>query len=195
MFVPERLKTIRLAKGLTQKQLADKCGINDANLRKYENGKQNPKIETLKKIAKALDISPLFFDNDVLDDNEFIYAIKENNCGSTKLEEYGEIIEDLHHIYKSGLNPEDYGYKVNSKPNRIKLLGIDPNFLYDKANELNNNNEITTEIDYKETNKAIQLKNDTISKYDSLNALGQQKANEYITDLSEQEKYTKPDEE
>lgn len=77
----------------------------------------------------------------------------------------------------------------------LKLLGIDPNFLYDKANELNNNNELTTEIDYKETNKAIQLKNDTISKYDSLNALGQQKANEYITDLSEQEKYTKPDEE
>lgn len=46
-----------------------------------------------------------------------------------------------------------------------------------------------------EGNKNIQLKNDTIAKYDSLNTLGQQKANEYITDLSEQEKYTKPDNE
>lgn len=41
----------------------------------------------------------------------------------------------------------------------------------------------------------IELRQDTIAKYDSLNALGQKKANEYITDLSEQEKYTTPDEE
>ena len=44
-------------------------------------------------------------------------------------------------------------------------------------------------------NEKNKLKQDTISKYDSLNALGQKKANEYITDLSEQEKYTIPDEE
>ena len=37
---------------------------------------------------------------------------------------------------------------------------------------------------------ANYLRNDTISKYDSLNDTGKQKANEYITDLSEQEKYT-----
>ena len=28
--------------------------MNEANIRKYENGKQNPKIETIEKIAKAL---------------------------------------------------------------------------------------------------------------------------------------------
>ncbi|MCI7804996.1 MAG: helix-turn-helix domain-containing protein [Oscillospiraceae bacterium] len=36
---------------------------------------------------------------------------------------------------------------------------------------------------------------DMIMKYNKLNTLGQHKANEYITDLSEQEKYTKPDNE
>ena len=38
---------------------------------------------------------------------------------------------------------------------------------------------------------ANYLRNDTILKYDCLNDVGKQKANEYITDLSEQEKYSK----
>lgn len=52
-----KIKEIRQQKGLTQKQLGDMCGIADANIRKYENGKQNPKIETLQKIADALKVS------------------------------------------------------------------------------------------------------------------------------------------
>ena len=55
--------------------------------------------------------------------------------------------------------------------------------------------DINPDFDYKKSNEQIKLKQDTIAKYDSLNTLGQQKANEYITDLSEQEKYTKPDNE
>ena len=43
-----KIKEIRKQKGLTQKQLGDLCGIADSNIRKYENGKQNPKIETLQ---------------------------------------------------------------------------------------------------------------------------------------------------
>ena len=52
-----KIKEIRKQKGLTQKQLGDLCGIADSNIRKYENGKQNPKIETLQKIADALECS------------------------------------------------------------------------------------------------------------------------------------------
>ena len=51
-----KIKEIRKQKGLTQKQLGDLCGIADSNIRKYENGKQNPKIETLQKIADALEV-------------------------------------------------------------------------------------------------------------------------------------------
>lgn len=46
---------------------------------------------------------------------------------------------------------------------------------------------------FTEEGEAYRLKSDTICKYDKLNKLGKQKANEYITDLSEQEKYTTPD--
>ena len=39
-----------------KRKLGELCGIADSNIRKYESGNQNPKIETLQKIADALDI-------------------------------------------------------------------------------------------------------------------------------------------
>lgn len=41
---------------MTQKELAEKCGIDVANIRKYENGRQRPKLETVEKISKALNL-------------------------------------------------------------------------------------------------------------------------------------------
>ncbi len=52
----DKIKKIRLEKGLTQKQLAEKCGMYESQIRKYETGKANPKIETLQKIADALEV-------------------------------------------------------------------------------------------------------------------------------------------
>ena len=53
----DMIRKYRKEKGLTQKQLGDLCGIADSNIRKYESGKQNPKIKTLQRIADALSIS------------------------------------------------------------------------------------------------------------------------------------------
>lgn len=50
------IKKYRLEKKWTQKKLGEECGINEANIRKYESGNQNPKIETLHRIASALNI-------------------------------------------------------------------------------------------------------------------------------------------
>lgn len=55
-YTGDMIRKIRLEKNLTQKQLGDLCGIADSNIRKYESGKQNPKIETLEKIANALNV-------------------------------------------------------------------------------------------------------------------------------------------
>lgn len=49
-----RIKEIRRNKGLTQKQLGEKCHIAESTIRRYESGNLNPKIETLQKIADAL---------------------------------------------------------------------------------------------------------------------------------------------
>ena len=51
-----RIKELRKQKGLTQKQLGELCGMYESQIRKYENGNANPKIETLQKIAFALGV-------------------------------------------------------------------------------------------------------------------------------------------
>lgn len=62
-----RIKEIRKQKGLTQKQLGEKCGMYESQIRKYENGKANPKIETLQKIATALECNL----SDLVDSDEY----------------------------------------------------------------------------------------------------------------------------
>ncbi len=57
MTVGERIRTIRKNQGLTQKQLGEKSGMADSAIRKYESGSQNPKVETLQRIAAALNVS------------------------------------------------------------------------------------------------------------------------------------------
>ena len=59
MTVGENIKRLRKERGLTQKKLGELCGIAEPNIRKYENGKQNPKLETVESIAKALNVSVL----------------------------------------------------------------------------------------------------------------------------------------
>ena len=55
-YTGDMIRKYRTEKGLTQKKLGELCDIADSNIRKYESGNQNPKIETLQKIADALDI-------------------------------------------------------------------------------------------------------------------------------------------
>lgn len=80
MTIGDRIKKIRKSQGLTQKQLENKTGINQANIRKYESGRQNPKFETLEKIAKALGVSVLsLMDMDEFMDGTMIQEIQQND--------------------------------------------------------------------------------------------------------------------
>lgn len=44
----------RLEEGLSQKELAERCGMKPANLSRLENGNGNPSIATLARIAAGL---------------------------------------------------------------------------------------------------------------------------------------------
>lgn len=52
--VCELISSVRTQLGITQKQLADKSGVSQANISKIENGSYRPSIATLKKIADGL---------------------------------------------------------------------------------------------------------------------------------------------
>ena len=53
-----RIKKLRLAKGFSQKHLADMVGIVPTHLQAYEYGTRHPKEELLTRLAKALDVAP-----------------------------------------------------------------------------------------------------------------------------------------
>lgn len=55
MTIGEKIRKRRIELGLTQKEVGRRCGISDSTLRKYELGSLNPKVETIKKIANALE--------------------------------------------------------------------------------------------------------------------------------------------
>lgn len=56
MTTGERIKAARLRAGLTQQELADKIGISYQGIGQWERDARNPKIETLSKIAAALNV-------------------------------------------------------------------------------------------------------------------------------------------
>lgn len=46
----------RISQNLTQKELAEKTGINQADISKLENGTRNPSIKLLKRLAEGMDM-------------------------------------------------------------------------------------------------------------------------------------------
>ncbi len=55
--IGDRIKTLRLNKGLTQAQLADAIGIPRTTYANYETNKREPKLEVLNKIATTLNVT------------------------------------------------------------------------------------------------------------------------------------------
>lgn len=52
-----RIQEARASRGMTQQELSDLAKISRTGLSLIETGAAEPKIETLKKIAQALDVS------------------------------------------------------------------------------------------------------------------------------------------
>ena len=52
----ENLKTYRKEAGLTQKELAEMCGIATGTIQQYELNKREPKARILEKISTALNV-------------------------------------------------------------------------------------------------------------------------------------------
>ncbi len=64
MATGERIKAARKKAGLTQKALGEKCNMPDSQIRQYELGMVNPRIEQLRRIAAALGV----YISDLVDD-------------------------------------------------------------------------------------------------------------------------------
>lgn len=57
MNLGENIKKARKAAGVTQKQLAERMGVYQKDVSRWENGEHAPSIELLAGICKALKVS------------------------------------------------------------------------------------------------------------------------------------------
>ena len=53
----QRLRRMRLRRGMTQSQLADMCYVHIRSIQDYERGKGRPSAEVLCTMADALEVS------------------------------------------------------------------------------------------------------------------------------------------
>ncbi|QGG98230.1 helix-turn-helix domain-containing protein [Streptococcus dysgalactiae subsp. dysgalactiae] len=52
---PQRLKKLRKEKGLTQKELGERLGVKQNTFTNWENGKREPNLSTILKLAEILE--------------------------------------------------------------------------------------------------------------------------------------------
>lgn len=57
MEFPERLVTLRKARGLTQQALADQVCVTVVQIRRYEGGSSQPTLDVIRRLAIALGVS------------------------------------------------------------------------------------------------------------------------------------------
>jgi transcriptional regulator with XRE-family HTH domain len=64
------LRDIRLSRAFSQRDLAEKAGIAPKTIVDLEQGRQEPRLRTIRRLAEALGVEPLEID-------EFRQAIEE----------------------------------------------------------------------------------------------------------------------
>ena len=109
MNTGEKIKYFRLARNMTQEQLAQEAEISFSTLSKYEANERNPKYEQLLKIAAALEISVnIFMDFDIESVSDLLSILfkMENQADleiTTTKESAPSLSDDLSKIKTEGL--------------------------------------------------------------------------------------------
>lgn len=122
--IGDNIKQFRKDKGLSQKELGKKIGLSQQMIAQYESNKREPKLQTLIKIATALEI-PIFYllsnCSDVVLDEKDLKFLRENNNSieiRTKSSDFEESF--LNYLTSIGLNIDIYDDPSNFDMLKLK---------------------------------------------------------------------------
>lgn len=73
------IKELRIKKGMTQEELADKTEVSARTIQRIENGEVDPRAYTLQMIAKALDVDFSLFIENKTDESLEVKKVNNNN--------------------------------------------------------------------------------------------------------------------
>lgn len=123
----ENIKKLRKNKGLTQDKLSEITKISIASIQRYESGKRQPNIQTLNKIAIALDVplNELLGTNATTNDIEKKIGTSLNEGDKKKVaNNFNELAEILDWNDFKNINEDDIFEVIKSKEfyNYLKFL-------------------------------------------------------------------------
>lgn len=126
MHIGSLVKNMRKRKGYTQKELANKSDLAEITIRKIEKEELNPKIDTIKKIALALEIpftSFLSFQEQETLDLETTPIFELSHRYSLELKERG-VFDILHTLYGLGIELREE-FNEDSSDHKYVLVSKD----------------------------------------------------------------------
>lgn len=167
MTIGNNIKRIREEKGMTQKELADKCNIIYQTIGKYERNLLNPKYETLEKIAKALEVSSF----DLIDGYKVpVYQVKHINI---ELEPWALYYSNIFNTYKEKSDLFYTWYRRKKQEVSYELLKlVHTPFIDEREQEESYFNSLSDEEVEKEFNKLVdKLKLENNKLLEELNKL------------------------
>ena len=98
MELNERLAKLRRMKGLTQAELADKVGVTTRSIQNYELGTRTPKMDTIAKIAEALEID----EKAILSDEDYFVIEAHEKYGSRGKKDAEELVKNATALFSGG---------------------------------------------------------------------------------------------
>lgn len=197
MEIGQSIQEARKKAKLTQKELAEKVGIATITVQQYERGVRTPKIETLQKIAQALNI-----------DVGVLYGVEVNKGNPQYLnrlygkisevaEKYGRPEEEVVNWINRCLSMSDKYDTSEAVANRLEFLsGNMAKRVFEQVDSLSADEQLQmaeavdllTQFEKEERRYVL----DTIGRLLLLNATGLIEAFKRVTELAMLEGYTKP---
>ncbi len=178
MTTGERILFQRKKARLTQKALGELCQMPDSQIRQYELGMVEPKMNTIRRIATALHI-PI---SELIDDwNNFSQDEILSDLGDDKSTDITFIDSDI----------VEYNRIIDKQKNGEGFTPYDRRFISNFIDKSPLVREWFIENGLKSKEKNLEhIQN----AYEHLNSEGREEAAKRIEELTEIERYTKPDE-
>ncbi|GAA0121723.1 hypothetical protein UT300018_10390 [Clostridium faecium] len=190
--IGDKIKQLRKEKGLTQEELAIKCGLSKNAIWNYENNHRQPDIQTLNKIATALGVSigDLLESNKTLSQkliDELEYPLIKLFGPTDTLEVLSDELNVDYDLLDNNLN-ENIDFPENVQISLLKFLSdIDfplfMKFMEENKSYISKNDNLHSEVNKIMSEKILELEDDTFIAFKNYLMLTfGDKINEFVTE-------------
>ena len=105
---PERLRTLRRRKGLSQQALGDRLGVSQTSIYKWESGQAEPDMETLREIAAFFGLTMDALCGDAVpEDREANMIVMSRAFRQMTAEEQAKLIEVGRTLFRHAFDPDE----------------------------------------------------------------------------------------